>query len=522
MKKFSNLIYFLILAILVFSLSGCMSHTPRQYGNSNSGGGGSYQGGDGGYDSKTPTDLTITTETRGDFGEVTKIVLSPVSTSSVNLDDNSIPVYDCVWNVTPEAGEYWIYNGDTYDDEQDVQEAMGIDEDEYGVYIAHDIRYIPNTLNFSTNVTAPKEQTGQDECYVVYYSTEHPDVDKENKYILAALPKESSSSISTMTHSASDAYNNPVLHITKPGTYALSGTWNGQIWVDIPDGSITSGTKTKKDSEARVVLILDSLDVTCTVAPALVFKNVYEYAGNYNGNNYDDKDGVKAASMDVGSAIAAINNGEAVVGATIILGKDMENTLTGTNLARLNKAELNDDYTDSSLIGQFVKAQSKMYKLDGTLHSRMSMVIDNEDDTTDGTLVINSSYEGLDSEEHMYIANGDITVTASDDGINVNDDNVSVFHMDGGSLTVTSTSGDGIDSNGYIIFTGADSLIVSAARVNSKPSYENLDAQAEGLLDSDCGIYMTQAVYEVFDVGENSGSTGNGSQPGGQNPPDGG
>ena len=34
MKRFSKLIYFLILALFILSLSGCGSHTPRQYGNS--------------------------------------------------------------------------------------------------------------------------------------------------------------------------------------------------------------------------------------------------------------------------------------------------------------------------------------------------------------------------------------------------------------------------------------------------------------------------------------------------------
>ena len=105
----------------------------------------------------------------------------------MSVADNSIPIYECVWNVTPESGEYWTYNGDTYDDEQDVQEAMGIDEDEYGVYIAHDIRYIPNTLEFSSETSdmKDKEKTSQgngDKCYVAYYSGDY------SNYILAALP----------------------------------------------------------------------------------------------------------------------------------------------------------------------------------------------------------------------------------------------------------------------------------------------------------------------------------------------
>ena len=63
-----------------------------------------------------------------------------------------------------------------------------------------------------------------------------------------------------------------------------------------------------------------------------------------------------------------------------------------------------------------------------------------------GTLSItSSSYEGLDTEMHLTIVGGSIDITAPDDGINVNEDYVSVFTLDGGTLSVTSTGGDGID-----------------------------------------------------------------------------
>ena len=71
-------------------------------------------------------------------------------------------------------------------------------------------------------------------------------------------------------HSAAEAAGHTVVTITQPGTYRLSGSLSkGQISVDL-------GKEAKDDPQAVVTLILDNVDVTCTVAPALIFYNVYE------------------------------------------------------------------------------------------------------------------------------------------------------------------------------------------------------------------------------------------------------
>ena len=519
MKKFSNLIYFLILAVLVFSLSGCMSHTPRQYGNSNSNNDSSGGGGSSGGDSSTTTDLTITTGTRGDWPEqVTTITLSPVSTSSssVNLADDGIEVYDCVWNVTPEAGEYWTYNGISYDDEQDVQDAMGIEENDTGVYIAYDVRYVPDTLEFSSKTVA-KESGGQDQCYVSYYSES---LAGSSNYILAALPADNSSNLTTlkasMTHSASEARKNPVLHITKKGIYALSGTWNGQIWVDIPDETTTSGTDTEDDEDAQVLLILDGLTVNCTVAPALVFKNVYQCA-----SDMDSSSEVSALmandAFSVGKKLA--DDDEYNAGAVVLLASGKTNTFTGTNVARLNKLKLNDDDYSESDIGNYVKAQKKLYKLDAAFHSRQSIVIGDESSSGSGTLTINSDYEGLGSELHLLIEGGKVNITATDDGINVNEDDVSVFTQTDGTLTITSTNGDGIDSNGYVSLKSCALIITAGSQAVNSAGEAGIDAERTVTgVDSSGNASSGSGVTYTWTASSSSG----GNAPGGQNPPDGG
>ncbi|MBQ7196497.1 MAG: carbohydrate-binding domain-containing protein [Synergistaceae bacterium] len=474
-----------------------------------------------------------------DDSDAIEIVLdSSTETAKVTSGDSTtLTPNNYVWHLSPDVGEYWTLSGATYDDEEDVQSAIeGSSNYAYGIYIARDIRYVPDTLTF-TSTTSPKATDDNEGMYVAYYNvgaSGKVTVQSADTYILAALPAEEgmpggqggqqqggfngqqqggnppsipgaqASSLETvksaMTHSASDAYNNPVLHITKPGTYKISGTWNGQIWVDIPDESVTEGTDTEDDPYAQVNLILNGVRVNCSVAPALVFNNVYE-AGETSSTK------VAAASMDIAPYLADTDENDAINGgANIFLAGDTTNVFVGTNVARINKLKLNDDdgYSETTDSLKYVKSLKKMYKLDGAFHSRVSLLIANFEDT-DGTLIVSSDYEGLDSEMHMYIESGIVQVQASDDGINVNEDNTSVFHMEGGSLTVVSTGGDGIDSNGYIIFTGADKLSVTASSNNTKPSSKSqLNAQAEGPLDADLGIYMTDEVFEIYTVGDGS------------------
>ena len=71
-------------------------------------------------------------------------------------------------------------------------------------------------------------------------------------------------------HSEEEAAAHTVVTITQPGTYRVTGTLSlGQLAVDL-------GEDAEEDPEAVVTLILDNVDITCTVAPAVIFYNVYE------------------------------------------------------------------------------------------------------------------------------------------------------------------------------------------------------------------------------------------------------
>lgn len=226
-------------------------------------------------------------------------------------------------------------------------------------------------------------------------------------------------------HSAEEAGAHTRVTITRPGTYRITGTLSrGQIFVDLGDGA-------KTDPGAVVTLILDNVDLTCTVAPAVFFYRVYECDTDWVA--YDAGGAEDYAASGVADTSAA--------GANVILAAGSENNITGSHVARIYKEG----------------TTKKLHKYDGAFYSRMSMNLsgDNGDDT--GVLNIVADNEGLDSELHLTVNGGTICIESQDDGINTNEDGVSVTTINGGSLTVNAglgSEGDGIDSNGYLTING--------------------------------------------------------------------
>jgi len=251
-------------------------------------------------------------------------------------------------------------------------------------------------------------------------------------------------------HSQAEADAHTVVHITEPGTYTLSGSLSaGQIAVDL-------GEDAEDDPEAVVNLILNNANITCSVAPALIFYNVYE-CGDSDTEN---------ASKDVDTKEA---------GANVILADDSTNYINGAYVARIYESyELNEDGTE-------VVDSEKLHKYDGALYSKMSMNIFGED-KGDGILNIHAANEGLDSEMHLTVYGGNINITSGNDGINTNEDEVSVTTLNGGSVNILVTGetgeGDGIDSNGW--------LVINGGTLTSQACSTSGDAG----IDSDMGIHI--------------------------------
>ncbi len=216
-------------------------------------------------------------------------------------------------------------------------------------------------------------------------------------------------------HDAEEAAAHTVVTIREAGTYRLTGTLSqGQIAVDL-------GEDAEDDPEAVVTLILDNVSVTCTVAPALIFYNVYE-----------------CGSTDEATAGADVDTSAA--GANVIIADGSENNFTGSHVARIYEPG----------------TTSKLHKYDGAFYSKMSMNVGGEE-LGDGVLNISGDNEGLDTELHLTINGGVINIEAQNDGINTNEDNISVTTVNGGTLNINAglgSEGDGIDSNGWLVING--------------------------------------------------------------------
>ena len=235
-------------------------------------------------------------------------------------------------------------------------------------------------------------------------------------------------------HTAAEAEKHLVINITKPGAYRITGQLSyGQIRVDL-------GEDACNDPNAVVELILDNADLGCTVAPAVLFLNVYECDGNWSEDT---------AKPDVDTSAA---------GANLILQGN--NTVTGAYVAKIFKDKA---------------GEKKLWKQDGAIYSYMSMNVYGP-----GCLTLNAENEGLDTELHLTVNGGDITILSGNDGINTNEDNVSVTTINAGTLHIVAglgEEGDGIDSNGYLVINGG--TVISAA----KP-------QSDAGLDSDLGSFI--------------------------------
>ncbi len=255
-------------------------------------------------------------------------------------------------------------------------------------------------------------------------------------------------------HTKAEADAHTVVHITKPGQYVLSGKLSkGQIAVDL-------GEDAAENPDAVVTLVLDGVDITCDVAPAVIFYNVYECG---------EKDEEKA-TKDVDTTKA---------GARVVIANNTENTVNGSYVAKIYKpgtVELNKAGTE-------VEDAKKLHKYDGAFYSKMSMTVQGGNTGNgNGVLNIKAANEGLDSELHLTINGGVVNIESGNDGINTNEDNISVTTINGGRLTIlvngSTGEGDGIDSNGWLVINGG--AVYAQACANS----------GDAGIDSDKGIHI--------------------------------
>jgi|GEM_PF-4962361 len=147
------------------------------------------------------TNLTLTgSSVEIDDSDAIDIVLKSDGTATVAGE--TITPYNYVWHADPQhPAEYWTegYDGTTEYTEKEYKKLVETVE---GVYIARDVRYTSDTLDFTTSKTATKDE---DTEYVVYYDFTSDKVKEaladivsgygeaysSDKYIFATLPMSS-------------------------------------------------------------------------------------------------------------------------------------------------------------------------------------------------------------------------------------------------------------------------------------------------------------------------------------------
>ena len=383
-------------------------------------------------------------------------------THAAALDGKALEEFDYVWHADP---------SETHDEVKNCPAEYytgTAPETDAAAYVAHDVLYYP-----SLDESGFKKVNYDGDTEWAYYYTA-PDY---TDYIFATLPVQGNAVPAQMMHTEAEAWENAVLHITEPGTYLLSGTWHGQILIDLDDPD-----ESFYDENAKATLVLCGAEVTCTVAPALLVSSAYECDNGWEARE------THSCTVDTADA-----------GANVILADGTVNDFTGANVYRMLKTKYkNDDDTSD------VPVQKKAHKIDGAFYSCVSMNIDGE---TAGSGVLNvtsTTFEGLDTELHLTVNGGSVNVFSQDDGINVNEDGVSVFTMNGGSLHILAglgSEGDGIDSNGFLVVNGG--TLISAA-----------SPMSDSGMDSDCGTYVNGgtvlALGSAMDWAESDGSAAEG------------
>lgn len=291
------------------------------------------------------------------------------------------------------------------------------------------------------------------------------------------------------------------LTITAAGTYLLSGSCE--------DGSV----KVQKGT-TDVALVLDGLTLSSqTTAPLICAKStgvtieaaagtvntLSDTEANNDGSNDSNTENAVIKCKD-GSQVVLCGTGELILQANgkngIKSGASTETegdaSLTIRELTLTIDAPVNDAVNAESILN-VESGTLEISAGDDALHSDGELNIGA--DGTDGpSISITSCYEGLEGTV-VNIFSGDIDLQSTDDCINAADSNQSngdfQINITGGSITASTSNGDGFDSNGDLIISGGSVAVWTANAADNEP------------LDADGTVTISGGT--VLAAGESSG-----------------
>ncbi len=291
------------------------------------------------------------------------------------------------------------------------------------------------------------------------------------------------------------------LTITAAGTYLLSGSCE--------DGSV----KVQKGTTG-VVLVLDGLTLSSqTTAPMICAKStevtIEAAAGTVNtlSDTEANNDGSEDSNTENavikckdGSQVVLCGTGELILQANgkngIKSGASTETegdaSLTIRELTLTIDAPVNDAVNAESILN-VESGTLEISAGDDALHSDGELNIGA--DGTDGpSISVTSCYEGLEGTV-VNIFSGDIDLHSTDDCINAADSDQPngdfQINITGGSITASTSNGDGFDSNGDLIISGGSVAVWTANAADNEP------------LDADGTVTISGGT--VLAAGESSG-----------------
>jgi len=199
--------------------------------------------------------------------------------------------------------------------------------------------------------------------------------------------------------------NDSVLSITAPGTYVLSGNFNGQVRIAV-------------DKAEKVRLVLNNASISCADGPAIIITSA-------------DKVGITLAdgttnSLSDGKTYA--DTSDKAPNACVFSKDDLSINGNGTLNVTANFHNGIDTSNDLKLVSGTINVTAKNHALKG--NDSVSIF--------GGTITVNGGNDGIKSDTEgeagkgfFYMNGGTLDVTAVDDGIQA----VSSIRIDSGSVS---------------------------------------------------------------------------------------
>ncbi|AIQ50673.1 hypothetical protein R70331_03370 [Paenibacillus sp. FSL R7-0331] len=244
--------------------------------------------------------------------------------------------------------------------------------------------------------------------------------------------------------------SNQDVTLSEEGVYVLSG--------DVENVTVTVDAA----EEAKVQIVLDGVSITNDDAPAIYVKAADKvFVTSTDSDNYMEVTGTYTA------------DGETNLDAVIFSRADV--TLNGTGSLNIVSAEGNGISSKDDL-----KITGGVYTINSSadgLEANDAILI------SDGTITIDTGKDALHSENeedttlgNIYIAGGTLNITAADDGITANN----LVQIDGGTLNIE-TAVEGIEGNNIIINDGQITIYATDDGINATPKVnDNASIEVNG------------------------------------------